>query len=238
MSKKLFLLFLTVSLLANAFSQTPGYMGKKLTIGYSVLLHPNAFSYFYSADLKYAGPVPTHVLNINIVVAKHRELNLSARYSNRKVNNLYYTHASVANVPNFERFSLMEYSLAIKRYTKTKFAPLGLYAKWEISFLSGWLNYDDYEEIEYDPYTSSDKMVAHKGGKINFMGGGGAYSLGKQRIFSDKYVFDVGFRCSLMFLRSNSEDSHYEEHLVKSAIGPLTATPITSFYAGIGFLAF
>lgn len=241
MKKGLLIFILIFLFLFDITAQVPGYMGKRFTIEYTPALHPNAFSFFYSANLKYSRPIITHSVNLNIVVAKHRELSLAVRYSNRKIDNSYYKSVQEEDrVPAFERFALLEYSIAIKRFSKARFAPVGIYAKWELFYLSGKLNYDSFEGLRYDVATQSDKLFVYPGGKLEFVGGGGAYSLGKQRIFKDKFVFDFGFRSSVMFLKSasNYDGSIYVEHLSRDVREPLTAIPIMHFYAGLGFLAF
>lgn len=220
------------------FSQAPGYMGKKVTIGCSAALHPNAFSFFYSSDLKYTHPIFTYSAYSNFVIAKCREISLAVRFSNRKINNAYYSEDEGAIIPEYERFSLLEYSLSIKRFSKIRFAPIGIYAKWEIFYLSGQINYDAYVANGYDLSTQSYKPFNYSAGEINFHGFGGAYSLGKQRVFADKIVIDYGFRPSFMFIKPLEESSHYEEYLAKYSSGPLNGIPIMHVYFGIGFLAF
>lgn len=230
-------LFIVVSIVCHA--QVPGYMGKKVTIAYSTLLHPNAFSYFYSANLEYSKPIFTHSLNMNIVVGKSREIGLSLRYSNRKISNTYFkTQYPQSIVPAFERFGMMEYAVSIKRFSKARFAPIGIYSRWEVFYLTGKLKYDSYQAMKYNILNGEEELTSFGHGEMNFYGGGGAYSLGKQRIFKDKYVIDFGFRPSLMIVSFGDERTVYEEHLSQDIRVPLTLTPIMNVYAGIGFLAF
>lgn len=202
------------------------------------MLHPNAFSVIYNPHFDYSGPVFTHAFFLNAVVGKQRELSFAFRYSNRKVDNYYFKLDDDAIVPEFERFALFEYSLAIKRFSKARFAPVGIYAKWELFYLSGKINYDAYQARGYNAVNQSYERVNYNGGKMSFVGFGGAYSLGKQRIFADKIVVDFGFRPSLMFIRSNDQSTSYEEHLTQYSSGPLNTIPIMQVFAGIGFLAF
>ena len=238
MNNRALILILSCFVFISIEAQVPGYMGKRITIGYSTLLHPNAFSIIYNPDLKYSQPVFTHAFYLNAIVGKHRELSFAFRYSNRKVDNSYFLRYEDSVVPEFERFALFEYSLSIKRFSKARFAPVGIYAKWELFYLTGQINYNAYQARGYDQVTQDYRRISYSGGKMGFVGFGGAYSLGKQRIFADKFVVDYGFRPSFMFIRSLDQSTTYEEHLTSYSSGRLNGLPIMQVYAGIGFLAF
>jgi len=236
MKRFLFSIFFFISV--SVLSQTPGYMGKKVSFGLTSLCHPNAFSLIISSNLKYSRPIITNGLHLNIVTGKRSEIEFGMRYSNRKIDIPSAPNGNDINTPSFERFSLFEYGFAFKKFTNTKFAPLGLYSKYEVFYLSGQLNFQAYQVYSYDPIISNYTFIEKEGGVMNFKGGGVAYALGKQRVFKDLFVLDFGFRNSLMFLRSDNSGNQYENSLERSVLDPISFLPITQFYIGIGLLAF
>ena len=189
MKKKLVFSLLFIS--SYSFAQVPGYMGKKFTIGISnsISHNMNLFYFLDRFELDYKGPVISNALNMDYVYSVRRAISISVRYMSRKAESVYYS-SSENKVLFSEKLNLMNYSFGIKRFSRKSIAPLGFYSKWEGYAITGWLNYKGFTTSEYNSSLNGYEKVENPGGKINFTGGGGAYSIGKQRIFKDKFVFN------------------------------------------------
>ena len=216
--------------------QTPGYMGKRFTVGYSNLLSPNFLNFAF--DYKLNRAVLTHSLNVNYVISQQREMCISVRYSNRKIRTSSFDPAGGYNeLPDFEKLSTIEYSLGFRRFNKAKFAPLGAYSKWDGQFMMCKMKYKDYLEYVSTGYASST-LVSQPGGSFNLKGFGFSYSRGRQRVFEHKYVVDFGIRGTLMVIYSSDPLDNHESNLSSDVSGSLNLNPIFNAFIGIGFLAF
>lgn len=234
--KVLLIFFITLSSF-DFYGQVPGYMGKRFTVGYSNMLCPNFFGFAlnYSPDKA----IFTHSFNINYIISKQREICLSAKYFNRKINHPSIDPSDYNNkIPDFEKLSVIEFSLGFKRFNKSKFAPLGAYSKWEGQFFNCKMNYKDYLGNNFDPSSSDPTLVLKEGGSFNLKGIGVSYSRGRQRVFSHKFVVDYGIRGTLMVITTSDASENYEENLSSDVSSTLNLNPIFNVYIGIGLLAF
>ncbi len=230
-----FLFFSFLIFTSTSFGQVPGYMGKRMTIGYSNMLCPNYLS--FALDYSVNKAVLTHSFNINYIISKQREICLSAKYFNRKIN-----HPSIdpsnyySEIPDFEKLSVIEFSLGFKRFNKSKFAPLGAYSKWEGQFLKCKMNYKEY--LGNDEFATTPVLVTKEGGDFNLNGIGVSYSRGRQRVFSDRFVVDYGIRGTLMVITTSDAKENYEKSLSSDVSSTLNLNPIFNVFIGIGLLAF
>lgn len=238
--KKISVIIFLITIVGFACNaQVPGYMGKRFTIGYTNSICPNLL--YIAAEVP-TYPVFSHCLKLNYIISKQREICLSANFSNRKIPfealdaNLQVS--SYQTEYYFEKFSSIEYALGLRRFNKSKYAPLGAYSKWDGVFIAGWLNYREYSRSDYDYLNDVTVITTYPGGKVKFRGLGVSYSRGRQRVFSHKYVVDFGVKGTLMFVTEREpKDSH--ESSIGSRVGAfVNINPITNFYIGIGFLPF
>jgi hypothetical protein len=235
MKRQLLFLF-TVLLLVNAHAQriVPGYMGKRFTIGYNFSISPNFSSVLYSASLDYSGPMLRNGLRLSYVASSRREIAIGVKLLSKRIDNSYYrANTEGLTIPDFERFNMLEYSFSWRRFPRSKFAPLGAYNRWEISYCSGSVKYDAYQAQRF----TDNKIITYDGGSADVRGAAFTYSLGTQRIFEDKFPLDYGISASLYLLTGGSNSS-YGDHLASDAIGSINATPTFNVHVGIGFLAF
>ncbi|MGZ4048686.1 MAG: hypothetical protein ACXVNN_04935 [Bacteroidia bacterium] len=222
--------------MAFSSAQIPGYMGKRFTIGIGNAISPN-FNVLLKLDnpnSTYYGPTLTTALNIDYVYSERRVLSVSLRYLSRKAESDYYIDPYIKET-NTERFNMINYSFGIKRFGKKSIAPVGFYTKIEGYFIEGWINYKSYSDLDRYTYNS---LIGYPGGRINFKGAGGAYSVGKERIFFDKFPVDFGARATLMALFYTTNSSDHEKQLAVNATDPINFMPVFNIYIGIGFLAF
>ncbi|CAN5499084.1 hypothetical protein BH10BAC1_BH10BAC1_13890 [soil metagenome] len=216
------------------FAQTPGYMGKRFTVMYTNSISPGFWTYLYGDRLH---PVLSHTLKMNVIVSKQREICLAAQFSNRKIGIIDNQFLPSTSTVLYEKFGSLEYSFGLKRFNRSKFAPLGGYAKWDISYIMGWVKYAGYTTYSNDPAGNSETL--HDGGSIAFKGVGGSYSRGRQRVFKDKVVVDFGLRATLIGLtETKNTKNNYESEIGSRVTGSLNLNPLVNVYIGIGFLAF
>lgn len=218
-------------------AQVAGYLGKRFIVGvgnsFAVNLKP--LYLLDNPETTYLGPVITNAFNIEYVISNRRSLCFSVRQFTRKIENRYYpsTNFNVVSY-GFEKFHLFNYSIGVKRFSKRGIAPLGFYTKWEGYYINGWMDYSPYS-LPVSTFNSYE-LVQYEGGKIKFFGSGGAYSLGKQRIFKDKFVLDYGVRSTVMVVLFNSANE-YERKLGLKA-SDVSIFSLLNFNVNIGFLAF
>jgi hypothetical protein len=176
-------------------------------------------------------------VSLNYVVTVSKEITASVKYYNRKINAPIYSALDYSEIKHYEKLSCIEYSFGYRKFRKDKISPVGNYVRWEGLFVSGRLNYDPYDTYTYSG--STGYVVSHQsGGQVRFKGVGFAYSRGRQRIFSDKYVIDFGARGEGLIVYSSEGENEYANQISRSISDATTLEPRLSIYIGIGFLAF
>lgn len=237
MKRYLFLVLLALSVVLK--SQVPGYMGKRfiVSVGSSLALNFKPLYLLDNPNSTYLGPVFTKALNLEYVLSDRRVLCFSFRHLTRKIENEYYSPGSYYHTTNgFEKFTLLNYSIGVKRFSKRAIAPLGYYLKWECYYISGWMDYKSYLYPESTSYSYT--WTEYDGGRIKFFGTGGAYSVGKQRIFKDKFVLDYGIRGTVMLVLFDSKSLNVYERQLASSATDVSFFSLINFNVNIGFLAF
>lgn len=237
MGKKCSVFFIFYLLSIYSIGQVPGYMGKRFIVGvgnsFAVNLKP--LYLLDNPESTYLGPVITNAFNVEYVISERRSLCFSVRQFTRKIDNRYYSTNNYNIVTKgFEKFHLFNYSIGVKRFAKRRIAPLGFYTKWEGYYINGWMDYKSYA-VPVSTFNSYE-LVQYEGGKIKFFGTGGAYSIGKQRIFKDKFVIDYGVRSTVMVVLFDSANA-YEKKLGLYA-SDVSIFSLLNFNINIGFLAF
>ncbi len=211
-----FLLLFSVT----AFSQVPGYIGKRFTVGYSI--SPEVGLLSLKASL-------IHSLGLGYVVGKRQELVFNTGYSKNEEQEL----AGVAHTE-------LSYSLALKLYSRRGLtaAPLGHYIKWEVIMSTNKLLYPVYDDRIYNPQTNTSATVSRSGGAISYKSLGLAYGLGRQRIFFNNLVLEYGMRFGLTFpLQGSVTNKNQHESDIYNDSGA-TFDPFFNIRLGLGFLAF
>lgn len=233
MNKKQLLLLFSFLLVMNSFAQVPGYMGKRVTIGYSASLCPNLLNISSGSHT----PVLSHSFNINYIFTKQREICFSLKYCNREIINRDYIYHAYLISDEYEKLSSLEYALGFKRFNRSKFAPIGAYSKWEGLYVAGWMNYAAYGSTQLN-YAGVSTNISNNGGTIQINSFGGAYTRGRQRIFKDKLVVDFGVRIAVIHVIQDVYPNNYESNRAQDVWTTLNFNPILNGFIGIGFLAF
>jgi hypothetical protein len=250
MMVKKILVFLFLLLLIHAGSaQVPGYMGKRLIIGYSLNFSGAFFSPTANSSKGFSdfnGINTTHVLNLDYIYHRRKAVCLLVQYARTGVdyfyfNNIYYDGDQ--NKPAI--LNSLGVGLGIKLFRRANFAPYGPYVKWEFVAAFNNVVYDNKNYSKADPNNSSVRTKTTAGsGKVDFESLGIGYSFGKQRIYRDKFVFDRGIR--FLVFPAGYADIIGSEGYFRSADSGFESEgsvrifrhQLISFHLGIGFLAF
>ncbi len=223
----LLIIFLSGNLFS--FSQVPGYMGKRFTIGYSLGIVPDE------------NHVLTHTLTLNYAVTKRKELCVGAAY----FKTLFVGSFGGMSYKTLddEKLSTIDFSLGLKIFSrkKTAGAPLGMYFKWEALYYINTINYRPYIISKViHPYPNALVVeTPHQGGSVRFLSIGGAFGIGKQRIFFNKLVLDYGVRAGLVFpINQTAGWESYGYYLYLDAGTKVLLHELITARIGLGFLAF
>lgn len=257
MKNKVFIYFLLIS--CSVFSQVPGYMGKRLSIGYSnnffpSLLYPSS----KSTDRGELGLNTTHCINIDYAIKKRTEFCVSVEffksaiarsdgyiYSNGTTN--YNSAVYAPGDKTFIQLKSTNVSLGFKFFKQGFIAPVGKYRKLEFVLLSDKINYN--RNSFYDQYYSSDTALTAFGtGEYEFKSFAIAFTFGRQRVLFNSIILDTGFRFGVStntvfkFFLDNLLDGRstydIESQFKQDVNKRLFAAQLFNFHIGIGFLAF
>jgi hypothetical protein len=213
-------------------AQVPGYMGKRGIVSYEFSLSPFFSNAIYGPG--YTGPRISHAIRFEYVTGERGELVTAVRYCTDQVDNASFTQGrSLRGVPDANRANFLDFVFGWKKFRRGKFAPLGNYHRWEFYYCNGWINYPSIQEVNND-----GNYFNIAAGKLKFKSFGFSYSIGKQRVYNDKYLFDFGLKASLYPYFGYNGGNDYANHLGKDATSGLAAYPAATGYLSLGFLAF
>lgn len=204
MMNRFFYSILFVLCAASAFSQAPGYMGKRFVAGYGLYANPR---------LSESGGSPgvnlTHEGFLEFAMKKGVSVGASVRFNNamytntRNVNVYTDNYAQQENSPNgFTTVKGRNYALYFKFYKRNYVAPWGKYF-----MLGATLN---TFKATYDPdmmyvtltsnYNHSDKIyysdfgpTTQSGMRFDIMFGNG-----RSRVIADRIILDYGYTVNLI----------------------------------------
>jgi hypothetical protein len=265
MVKKILFLLLVCSV--KTFAQTPGYMGKRFSIGYS--------NYFFPAII---GPNPSgttrqdklslntaHSINIEYTIKPKTNFCFSYQWQHLGVmpnrsypvvttdssSGSYNTQYFEYNPAPFKNMQLKTNSIGIgfKFFGGGILAPVGKYKKLELLLLFSNLTYPknafyiSYSNYSYAEYTSIGT------GSYNFKTFAITYTMGRSRVLFDKLVLDYGLRIGALpagfFAFINSDEDFFTDNPIGFERGlkqdtnmRLLRQQLINFHIGIGFLAF
>ncbi|MFL5764230.1 MAG: hypothetical protein ACJ77K_09830 [Bacteroidia bacterium] len=222
-------------------SLTPGYMGKRFSVGITGAFSPN-FNILYRLDnphTVYPGPVMTIGGNMEYVLSDRKVLCLSARYFTRNIPTEYYDYnaipGAVVDKTRLEKMRTINYSVGLKRFSRKEIAPLGFYQKYEAFLVRGSLDYQAYELEEQTGNGFAYTTTVYPAGKLLFKGFGGGYSIGKQRVFFDKMLVDYGARGTMMICTFHTPSAYLKQIAGKAQDANII---MLNVFVGINFLAF
>ncbi|MDQ3047806.1 MAG: hypothetical protein M3R27_09690 [Bacteroidota bacterium] len=235
MKRTLLIFFIFSFSFTFAQKHVPGYFGKRFSIGYSAMFFPalrdapsgkalgrklNAINFTQSIELNY-------VLNsrraLCFSVGNYRS-NLRY-YASNPISGSYFIKAS-------DKLSTLLISCGFKTFRKKMIAPLGPYMKWEALYGKSIVRYD---EIAHKSGFGSDYQPPDNR-MISFNAFGAGWGMGFQRIISDKFVVDLGFRTAVLIDLASFNGVASEVHVFAS--DRVFKSQFMNVRIGIGFLAF
>jgi len=228
--KKIFVVLILFSCIALK-AQVPGYMGKRMILGVenSASLNFPVLLYLDKYNRYYFGPAVSTAFRMDYVLSNRKALSVCVRHFSKK-----FQVENYAGDPAQERLHLIFYSVGMKRYTRRSIAPLGFFTKWEAADINGWIHYKPWLGIE--ERGRGYVTVEHPGGTVSLHGVSGAFSIGTQRIFRDKFAVEYGARAAL-YLPFGAGVSSYEKTLVYESTEAYTF-PVFNIFIGVGLAAF
>lgn len=230
-------------------SQVAGYMGKRFSVGYSNLFSPAIGTIYNStvgSQLRIKSLNASQILDLNYVFQYRKAICVSVSYIGSKIDNASvvndYSRYYVFSEPeNNARLSSLGFSLGIKLFKRSRFAPLGPYVKWEGLMLLNSINYKSYSYTATNYNLNTTETKNYGAGILKSKGFGLAFGFGKQRVFFDKLLIDYGIRGAIVI--SNNDDFNkiqtpYEFELSNKFFDKVFYQQFINLRLGIGFLAF
>lgn len=222
MKKVLLLLFLAVATIMDA--QTAGYMGKRVSIGYSSYVFPRLgilknMDEFNIRDGNKMGTTRrlnvTHCMDMDYVISSTISLCLSGQFSKMdlyKPGSAFYVQESnqgtrssydVIYKPEDERsmdLKTMNFSVGFKFFKSRYINPFGKYHKLEFILVRSkvGLDRDAFYYESSSPYFHVRKYELPDQ-NFNYKSFVVAYTIGKQRILFNKLILDYGARFGLNY---------------------------------------
>jgi hypothetical protein len=239
--------------LLSAAQDVPGYMGRRLIVGYSNYFFPR-----FAAPGNPEGIIPefpvnlTHCLNIGYVLKKHSILELSLQRSKTGIATITTYDAlntyEIYPVSPLAVLKTTNIGLGFKFTDKNKFAPVGKYRKLELILMLCDISFDTrYRYLKSGGvYTYVNKGT----GEISFRALSAAYTLGRSRVLYNRVVLDYGIRFAAsgkllqsvignVFLDDGSGSTYdLESNYIDKAQVRLMYQQLINLHIGIGFLAF
>lgn len=211
---RVFLVIAIVLKSTFSFSQiTPGYMGKRFTIGYSNYfmvagIGPSANASSSSGEI---GLNTTHCLNLEYTIKNRTNFCLSIQKLKTGMNpsEMYVEYYDGFNYSSFTAtYSVKPYKpmqinsfnigLGFKFFQSGTLAPIGKYKKVELLMLFNHLEYKRNSFLYYD-YNSSQSVYGQFGtGDYQFNTVALSYTMGRSRVLFDRLVFDYGIRFGIV----------------------------------------
>ena len=204
MKNKIVVFLLLIS--CSVFSQVPGYLGKRFSIGYSNNLFPSLFYPSANSTDRYElGVNTTHCIDIEYAIKKRTTFCFSVDFYKTGMareggygysyNGAYDYGSAVYRSGDGTPIQLRttNFSLGFKFFRPGFIAPVGKYQKLEFILLSNKITYD--RNSFYDQYYSPGNNLSSFGtGEYDFKSFAIALTFGRQRVLFNSVIIDTGFR--------------------------------------------
>lgn len=227
----LFCIFISLT----AYSQVPGYFGRRAVVSYAVWAHPNVNLLANSPSSNGIVLDRTHAFSLDYIVSHRASICFGFQFSRIGMNfpGEYYRNFIYTGSDKYPAYLHAKgASVGLKFFARDKIAPLGRYIKWDALVMFNKLVYDPndvYDQSENVRLTEVDENV-------NSFGGGFALSFGRQRILFDRIVLDGGFRMAFVLCPVEYTSDYAREFYYVTE--RLVFNQLVNFRIGIGFLAF
>lgn len=216
MLKKLLFILLIQSTLVNA--QVAGYMGKRLSLGYSNYFSPSLLGRSANSTEDFTpGINSTHCVNLEYTLKKKTNFCIGVQFSKMGVikqsYNYTYTYVDPWNGSSYLMGGTAYYmpsnrlpmqlkttniSFGFKFFRSGYIAPLGKYNKLEFVVFMNNVTYDRSAFYTSNSRTPEHKITTSMGnGNYDFNSFAVALTFGKQRILFDRIIVDTGIRFAL-----------------------------------------
>ncbi|MDF2437932.1 MAG: hypothetical protein K0Q95_2308 [Bacteroidota bacterium] len=243
----------------SALAQSPGYLGKHVTLGYSnnffpALIGPVAKSYNKGLN-------STHGLNFEYTIKNRTNfcfsfqrfrtgVNINHTFIQSKVDSFGNTRNTTYNFDSKEPLLLQTNGLCFgfKFFDPGVLAPVGKYRKFELVLLFSKLTYGGKSFIIFDNYTNANPIKGKIGtGEYKFNSFALTYSLGRQRVLFDLLVLDYGIQFGVvpaaLVATLNMESDYSSLSTLESVLRQETNRRLFRYetinlHIGLGFLAF
>lgn len=251
---------LLVALNLNSYAQVPGYMGKRLSIGYSNYLSPSLLNPSATKDRGDLGLNTTHCINLEYTIKKRTDFCFGIQFSKTGMSReIGFTHEGYDNngykyVYNSSyspvskmsmQLSTTNICLGFKFFSQGYIAPVGKYKKLDFILL---LNKVSYERGGFRNDSPPAEYVTLGTGANDFRAFAIALTFGRQRVLFNTLLIDTGFRVGISpnifisYIKNDVINDQYnlffEDQLKESVNQRIFAAQLVNFHIGIGFLAF
>lgn len=224
MKKSILPLFLMIT--AGITAQVSGYMGKRVSLGYSNYLAPRLPILGVMEEIGIGDDYKitttrwlnsTHCLDVDYVVASNASLCVSTQFSkmdfyeygtefyieeNDKGTSSYYNISYKPGDKSNMDLKTLNFSLGFKFFRSRYMNPFGKYRKIELILARSKVIMDEdafyYESGSQSPYYTGTKYDLPRT-KISYKSFVFAYTVGKQRILFNKLVLDYGVRFGINY---------------------------------------
>lgn len=249
-----------ISLTLTAWSQVPGYMGKRLAIGYSnnfflAGVGPTASSYdvglnsTHSFNLEYTIKNRTNLCGSFQIFKTGLAMNRTFYGNNYNpsfgtYDSHYYTYAPNPAIPMELKSKCV--AVGLKFFQRGYLAPVGKYRKFELVIMFSNLSYGDDSFIYVDGGSLAYASLGT--GEYAFKEFALMYTLGRQRILFNRVVLDYGMQFGFMpavlpsVLLSDGNSVYYNSISFETALRQdvnfrLFRHQLCNFHLGLSFLA-
>ncbi len=205
------LLFLVLFVSLQAAAQISGYMGKRISVGYSNYFFPAPIGPTANADTRDGsfGFNTTHSFNLEYILKSRTVMCLSAQRSNTGMNpsdlqeyvydgfsSYNYTYEYLPKPYKPMQITSTNIGLGFKFFSSGTLAPVGKYKKVELLFMMNHLTYSSTAFQYYDPSGSGSGIYAKKigTGSYDFKTVAVTYTIGRSRVLFNRIVVDYGMR--------------------------------------------
>lgn len=199
----------------SATAQVPGYMGKRLSIGYSNYFMLSAYGPTANASSPEIGTIglnTVHSFNLEYSIKNRTNVCLSvqsgktgmnppeesAQYYDGTSNYNYYTYHYAPRPYKPMQISSLNVGLGVKFFQSGSLAPIGKYRKLELLLLFNHLTYkrDGFTYYDYNNQQYRNLQVGK--GDYRYKTFAITYTIGRSRVLFDRLVLDGGIRFGLM----------------------------------------
>ena len=259
---------ITISILlfsVLAYAQVPGYMGKRMVVGYSNYMSPSLLYPTANSTESYElGINTTHCINVEYSIKKRTNfcfgvqffktgLQRETGFEYNQYDPIYgYSYYGTANYYARDKkpmeLKTTNISFGFKFFNHGSIAPVGKYQKLEFLLLFDKVKYDRTAFYMGSPIPENKIIGTIGRGEYDFKSFAIALTLGKQRVLFDAITLDTGVRFGIspnavlnfisddMF--SNYSNSTFENQLKINMNSRILTSQLVNFHIGIGFLAF